>query len=70
VPAVGHLHGVGSAKASAFGVGPGPIARDKRHTRMSRQPGGKDLGGAFAEQINRTSGVEINQDRAVALAFA
>ena len=67
--AVGDLDGCGCPLMRAIGVGFRPIPRDDLHARMLLEPMGQGLRGAIGEQRHRPMALEIDQDRAIGLAF-
>jgi hypothetical protein len=66
---VGHLEGRGRALMRAIGVGFRPIPRDHLHPWMLSEPVGQGLGGTIREERYRLAALQIDQHRAIALAF-
>lgn len=62
VPAVGNLHGLGSAGPGSLGVGTGPVPADDLHLRMHDQPGGEGLGFPPCQHLDRSMGLQVDED--------
>jgi hypothetical protein len=67
---VGHLQGRGRACAGALGVGFGAVAGNDLHARVRPQPRGQPLGGALVEQVDGPVGLQVDEQRRVAVAPA
>ena len=70
VKAVGNLHRIGSATARPFGVLGGAIARNQLDAWVLFEPRFHNPGRAFWLEVDRSMGVEVDEDRSIALAFA
>jgi hypothetical protein len=70
MPAIGHLNGLRSSIPAAVGVGSRTIPRNDHHARMGLEPGGDRARLAIRQQIDDLVVREIDQDGAVAVAFA
>ena len=68
--AVRHLGRRGRPLLCAVGVGFRPITHDHLHPWMLPEPLGQGLGRAIREKRDRLLAFEINEHRAIALAFA
>ena len=58
-----------AATPRTFGVAAATITTDDLNTRMSLQPGGQRVGRAVSKQVYDTALLQIDQNRAVGLAF-
>lgn len=67
VKPVGDLSGVRCALACSFGIRLRPVSHDDLDAGISAQPRGQRLGGPPLEEIDRSMGLQINQDRGVHL---
>jgi len=67
VKPVGDLECLGCTLPRSFGIRLRPVSHDNLDTGMSAQPGGQRLGGPPREEIDRSMGLEINQERGVHL---
>jgi len=70
VKPIGDLGGLGRSLARTVGLGFGPVARDDLHPRVRPQPLGQGLCLAVGQQGDRLAALEIDQPRAIRLAFA
>ena len=59
---------VGRARSPAFGVGLSAVATDDLHPRMRVEPRRERRGLAIGQQVNHAPALEVDEDRAVALA--
>ena len=63
MPAVGDLYRVGGTDADALCVGAGPVAAHDLHAGMLAQLGGEGVGGPVLEQVQRSVGEDVDDDR-------
>src|SRR5262245_49144510 len=66
---VGDLHRLWRTLMSTFGICPGPITANDFYSRMLAQPLRQRLGSAIGQQIYRAVCFQINDYRAVGVAF-
>jgi hypothetical protein len=69
VPTIGHLNGVGSALGGPVGVKASTISADDLNPRMCLEPGRQSRSAALRQQIHEVVLLQIDQDRAIGLAF-
>jgi hypothetical protein len=70
MPAIGHLNGLRGSMPTSVSVSPSTISRDDHHARMGLEPVENRACLAVRQQIDDLVVREIDQDGAVALAFA
>jgi hypothetical protein len=70
MPPVRDLNRMGSAFGRPTGVVDGAIPRNDFHTRVGFQPGRQDLRRPLANDIDRSMGFIVDQERAVDPALA
>jgi hypothetical protein len=69
MPAIRDLHRVRGALGHPGRIGFRPIACHNPHLGMGLEPGGHCLGGTVLEQIDWAVPVQIDDDRAIGVAF-
>jgi len=65
VPAISHLDRAGCAAADGFGIRTGPIPADDLDPGMLAQPVGEGVCSPIRQQLDRSVGVDIDDDRPV-----
>lgn len=70
MPSIRDLDGGGCTPTHAVGISAGPVASNDLDARMPMQPAGQGRGIAVGQEVNDATALEIDQDRAVALAGA
>ena len=70
VPAVGDLDSVWCAPAAAVGVDTGPVPADHLGSRPGGEPPGERVRRAVIQDVDRPAGLDVNQQRPVAVPFA
>lgn len=70
VPPVGDLNGLRGADAGAFGVGAGPVPADDLHAAVLSEPGGKGAGFPVGQDVDRPTGIDVDQHRRIPVASA
>jgi hypothetical protein len=68
--ALGNLGRIGSTLPDASAISFRPVPRHDMHFWMRLKPSGDRLGQAVLEHIERAAPLEIDHDRAIAMAFA
>ena len=68
VPSIGDLLGVGRGFGGRLGVGRGTVAADQLDAGMGRQPGLDGRGVAIGQEVDDFTGLEVDDDGAVASA--
>ncbi len=67
-PPVRDMDGIGCPAPAAVGVGRTPVTGDHLHAGVGLQPGGEAVRLAVGQQVNDGMTLQVNEDRAVALA--
>jgi hypothetical protein len=70
VPTIDHLHGIRGAPTCGLTIGWRTIAADHFNPGMLLEPWHQGRGSPIAEQIDDLTPLQVDQDRAVAMAFA
>jgi hypothetical protein len=70
VPTIGNLNGVRSSPVCGFGIDAAAVAADDLGTGMLSQPGSYGVGIAIGKQVDHPAGLQVAQDRSIAMALA
>ncbi len=70
VESVGDMDGVGGAEPCGLGIEGGAVTADDLDSGMRGQPGTDGLDGAVGQQVDGPTGLDVDQDGRVDVAFA